>query len=76
MLGFPKFSINDEVSFNIDGTIMRGVIAVVDAFGNFYDNSNVSYDIFADDECLYKHISESAVFSRKLKDFNIKDFTK
>lgn len=38
------------------------MIEIIDAFGTFEDNSDVSYDIMvAEENCLYKHIREDFI---------------
>ena len=59
--GFPKFNYNDEVKFNLDGEIKKGIVYVIDKYGTFEDDSDVSYDVLVANEnerCLYKHINE------------------
>lgn len=61
MKGHPKFNYNDEVKFNLDGEIKKGIIYVIDKYGTFEDDSDVSYDVLVENEnerCLYKHINE------------------
>ncbi len=61
MKGHPKFNYNDEVKFNLDGEIKKGIVYVIDKYGTFEDDSDVSYDILVKNEnekCLYKHINE------------------
>ena len=64
VIGKPKFDYNDEVFFEIDGKKIIGNIYIIDAYGTFFDPSDVSYDIITgegDDKILYKHISEKRV---------------
>ena len=68
MLGKPKFNYGDKVSFEIDGQTVVGEIYIIDRWGTFFDNSDVSYDIMVENDprhgnlsCLYKHISERGV---------------
>lgn len=62
MLGKPKYSRNDTVTFELNGETKIGTIAIIDAYGTIEQNTEVSYDIFVEDEnCLYKHIVESLV---------------
>ena len=61
MKGRPKFNYNDEVKFNLDGEIKKGIVYVIDKYGTFEDDSDVSYDVLVANEnerCLYKHINE------------------
>lgn len=67
MLGKPKFKVDDKVSFSVKGEVITGCVYIVDAWGTFEDDSDVSYDIFVDscekfpEGCLYKHIKECNV---------------
>lgn len=72
MLGKPKFNIDDIVTFNIyendNEFTLIGEIYIIDAYGTFYQNDEVSYDIMVKEgnypieyPCLFKHIRESAV---------------
>ena len=66
MIGNPKYKVGDIVNFQYyaqDGLIEKtGAVAIVDKYGTFFDNSDVSYDIYVkEDRCLYKHISEPHV---------------
>lgn len=62
MKGYPLYNIGDTVSFILDETLVVGEIAIIDKFGTFEDNTDVSYDIFNEkDNCLYKHIREDKI---------------
>lgn len=64
MIGKPKFKIGDEVTFSADGTQKKGYVYVVDAYGNFFDDSDVSYDVIVENKnenCLYKHVNEKLI---------------
>lgn len=74
MLGKPKYVDGDMVKFRvlIDYETQKieeliGSIYIVDAWGTFQDNSDVSYDILVKDyagpgaNCLFKHIPEFMV---------------
>ena len=67
MLGNPKFSIYDLVRFKLDDGIERqGLVYVVDAYGTFEQNEDVSYDIMVTSEnCLYKHVKEKFVEAKE-----------
>ena len=73
MLGKPKYDYNDIVKFKIrmfEGTPEReveGSIAIIDRYGTFEQNEEVSYDVYStEDNILYKHIPESQLtFVRK-----------
>lgn len=60
MIGKPKYKIGDNVSFTLEKEIKQGEIYIVDKYGAFEDESDVSYDIFVKDgNILYKHIKET-----------------
>jgi hypothetical protein len=63
MIGKPKFKYNDNVKFTyVNSEVKYGVIYIIDKYGTFEDDSDVSYDIFVEnDNCLYKHINEKYV---------------
>ena len=68
MLGIPKYKYGEVVIIEIGGRSLKGRIYIVDAYGTFFDNSDVSYDImveksphFNNTRCLYKHINEKFV---------------
>lgn len=62
MLGNPKFNLNDVVSFSLCGKKKQGIIYIIDKYGTFFDKTDVSYDIFVEEEnMLYKHINENFV---------------
>lgn len=63
MLGKPKFKEGSLVRFQFGKDDYKiGTIYIVDKFGTFEDNSDVSYDIMVESEnCLYKHIREDFV---------------
>ena len=59
MLGKPLYSYGQPVQFEIDGRIITGKIAIVDAYGTFFQTEEVSYDVLSEEEnMLYKHIPE------------------
>ena len=68
MRGFPKFNIGDKVhfEFNINNEKYSedGEIVVVDKYGTWDDDSDVSYDIKLEDGSWWKHINEKFVTSR------------
>lgn len=55
------YCVDDEVSFLLNGEKHIGVIAIVDAFGTFFDNSEPYYDIYANKRVLVKHIPQSVI---------------
>ena len=62
MIGQPKYTEGDHVQFTFDGQVKTGTIEIVDAYGAFFDESDVSYDILIEEEnTLYKHIREDRV---------------
>ena len=63
MIGKPKYKAFDKVEFFLnENELHEGVIYVVDKYGTFFDKSDVSYDIFVEEEnTLYKHINEKYV---------------
>jgi hypothetical protein len=68
MLGKPKYKIGDIVNFKVvdnQEIIKKGIVAIVDEYGTFFNNSDVSYDILNKEEnMLYKHFSESCVLEK------------
>lgn len=74
MIGKPKYKENEEVKFKIffqeetEPTELTGKIYIVDKYGTFFDDSDVSYDIYVKyckqypDGCLFKHIREDNVY--------------
>ena len=72
MLGNPKYKEGDKVYFKLSGsnTIYMGNIAIVDRYGTFENNTDVSYDIIVNNDpdyfpekVLYKHITESLIMN-------------
>ena len=62
MIGKPKFKYNDDVKFIFNSETKYGKIYIIDKYGTFEDDSDVSYDIFVEqNNCLYKHINEKYV---------------
>ena len=65
MLGNPKYKRGERVKFKCNGDWLVGVVDIIDAYGTFEQNEEVSYDILSvrnGSDCLYKHIRESGVF--------------
>jgi len=67
----PKYNYDDTVSFKIideDNVehILTGKVYIIDKYGTFEQNEEVSYDIMVDDyfghACLFKHIRESRLW--------------
>ena len=74
MLGKPKYKIDDVISFKLKNEdkeyTLTGKVYIVDKYGTFFDNSDVSYDIIVesgdypiDYPCLFKHIREDGVWA-------------
>ena len=62
MKGHPKYQYGNLVKFELNGEIKEGTIYIIDKYGTFEDDSNVSYDILVGNEnCLYKHINEKYI---------------
>lgn len=66
MVGKPKYKYGDKVSFKLNDKKIVGIVYIIDSYGTFFDDSDVSYDILATekngiDQCLYKHIREDGV---------------
>ena len=65
MLGKPIFKFGDIVTFNFGDIIKKGIIVIIDDYGTFEDNTDVSYDILIKEENnLYKHIREDFVIKK------------
>ena len=68
MRGFPKFNIGDKVHFEFTVNNKKyskdGEIVVVDKYGTWDDDSDVSYDIKLEDGSWWKHINEKFVTLR------------
>lgn len=62
MIGKPKYTLNQTVEFTIAEKTVKGEIWIIDKYGTFEQNEEVSYDIFSPEEnMLYKHIRESLI---------------
>ena len=66
MVGKPKFKQDEEVLFTFpmeEGIrTLKGTIYIIDAYGTFFDDSDVSYDILVEEmNTLFKHIPEKDV---------------
>lgn len=65
MLGNPKYNYGDKVYFTADGNRYDGVIAIIDKYGTFFNDSDVSYDIYIPDiNLLWKHIREPIILGK------------
>ena len=66
MLGKPIYRHKQNVEFDLKDRTVHGKVYIIDKFGTFEKDDEVSYDIFSEeDNCLYKHIPESMVRSWK-----------
>lgn len=69
MKGFPKYKIGDKVHFKFTVEDKKysedGEVVVVDKYGTFEDDSDVSYDIRLEDGSWWKHINEKYVSLRQ-----------
>lgn len=62
MIGQPKYKLGQVVKFSFNDEVKEGTISIIDKYGTFFDNSDVSYDILVGPEnCLYKHIREDSI---------------
>lgn len=72
MLGKPKYNYGDKVKFKVKHEDkdyeLIGKIEIIDKYGTFEDNSDVSYDIMVEEgnfpvgyPCLFKHFSEDSI---------------
>lgn len=71
MIGKPKFKKDEMVKFKLSDNkknyVFEGKILIVDAYGTFEQNEEVSYDILVEGKfvcetpCLVKHVRESDV---------------
>lgn len=65
MLGRPKYRLGDVVNFECGDCKDSGVVAIIDSYGTFFDDSDVSYDILNKDKnLLYKHVNEKYVLEK------------
>lgn len=65
MVGKPKYKFGDIVKVKFGGTEFTGAVAIIDRYGTFFDDSDVSYDILNKEEnMLYKHINEKYVVEK------------
>ena len=65
MLGKPKYNYGDIVKFKFNDDVKEGIIAIIDRWGTFEDDSDVSYDIMNKEEnILYKHFGEKFVIEK------------
>ena len=65
MLGQPKYNYGDIIEVQFGDTKITGAVAIIDKYGTFCDDSDVSYDILNKEEnILYKHINEKYVVGK------------
>ena len=58
----PKYKVRDIVTFDYLGSLIKGVVQVVDTFPN---STAIHYDILDEEEPrLYKHLLESQIISK------------
>lgn len=65
MIGKPKFKYGDIVEFNYNNEKIVGTIEIIDSYGTFFDESDVSYDIMCGNykgkPMFFKHVKERMV---------------
>ena len=62
MKGYLKYEYGNPVKFEFNGEIKEGIVYIIDRYGTFEDDSDVSYDFLVENEnCLYKHINEKYI---------------
>lgn len=62
MRGYPRFTQDEPVLFFINHEVKMGTIYIIDAYGTFFCDDDVHYDIMVESEnTLYKHIPEGDV---------------
>ncbi len=65
MLGKPKYTYGDVVKFKCGDEIITGIVAIIDGWGTFEDNSDVSYDLMCKERNIfYKHFSERNIIEK------------
>lgn len=65
MLGEPKYTYGDVVKFKCGDEIITGVVAIIDKWGTFGDDSDVSYDLMRkENNTLYKHFNERSIVEK------------
>jgi hypothetical protein len=73
MLGKPMYHWGNYVTFRVTAEEKVGKIDIVDTYGTFEQVEEPSYDIFVEEEnCIYKHIRESAVIG--IKELSYKNY--
>ena len=89
MLGKPKYKYGDKVRFSIyknslsnSKIELKGEIWIIDSYGTFDDDSDVSYDILVKNyykdrengDCLFKHINEKLIIDENYIQYYCVDF--
>ena len=65
IIGNPKYNVGDIVEFRYVNKVKQGVVAIVDEYGVWEDNSDVHYDILNKSEnILYKHNKEDTIIKK------------
>lgn len=66
MIGCPKYDFGDIVKFKLEDKELSGAIGIVDKYGTFFDDSDVSYDIMVYEpiKIFYKHIPEKFIIEK------------
>lgn len=65
MLGNPKYTEGDIVKFEFNDEIKEGTVYIIDKYGTFFDDSDVSYDVLVEKEnTLYKHLTEPSIIGK------------
>ena len=64
MLGKPKYKKGDTLLFRLGNKFHKGSVFVVDEWGTFGQNLQVSYDLQSEENILYKHIRESQIIDK------------
>ena len=67
MRGKPKYKVGDKVQFELNDRTYTGEVYIVDKYGTFFENDDVSYDVMVEEfgenktPCLVKHLTERFV---------------
>lgn len=65
MIGNPKYNYKDKVVFICNNKKIIGTVEIIDAYGTFFKQNDVSYDIYCkEDNTLYKHVEEKFVVKK------------
>lgn len=69
--GHPLFKEGDRVKFRFGSEVFVGSVAIVDAWGTFFQDEEPSYDILvpsfrgSDKPVLWKHCAESNIINQE-----------